>query len=177
MKFPPDPQPLLQLQGWKHPLPLLIGHALAPLPTPFSHWQPLSVTHQFLPTPGPIQPNPSPLPMPPAADTYLPSLPTRLPWPAPSTGQHQSLMKIQATYSNGANLGLTPPSPLSGTPPTQKNVDAYAKALAPVPMMVSASKAPTTSSPSWTTRSQPSATGKSPTPRSFARPNLKRERC
>ncbi len=137
----------------KHPLPLLIGLAFAPPLTPFSHWQPLSVTHQSLPAPGPNQPNPPPLPAPLAAATHLPSLPTGLPWPVPSTGQHQSSMKTQETSSKGANFGLAPPSLLPGIPPMQMNLDAYAKALAPVPTMVSTSKAPTPSSPSCTTRS------------------------
>jgi hypothetical protein len=145
--------PLPQLQGWKHPLSLLIGLALAPPLTPCSHGQPLSVTHQSLPAPGPTQPNPSPLPAPPAADTHLPSLPTGHPRPAPSSGQRQSLMKTRATSLNGANFGLTPPSPLPGISPMQTNLDTYVKALAPVPMMVSTSKAPTPSSPSCTTRS------------------------
>jgi hypothetical protein len=118
------------LQGWKHPLILSIGLALAPPLKTFSHWQPLSVIHQSLLAPGPIQRNPSPPPAPPAADIHLPSLPPVLPWPAPSTRQHQSLMKTRATSLNGANCEPTPPSPLPGIPPMQTNWGAYAKALA-----------------------------------------------
>ncbi len=167
--------PWPHLQGWKPPLPLLIGLALAPLLKTFSHWQPLSVTHQSLLAQGPIQRNPSPLPAPPAANTHQPSLPTGLPQPAPSTGQHQSLMKTQATSLNGTNCIPAPPSPSPGIPPMQTNWGTYTKALAPVPAKASTSKAPTPSSPSPTTRSHPTATEKSPTPRSFARSNQRRE--
>jgi hypothetical protein len=79
---------LAQLHGWKHLLPLHTGHGFALPLTPLFHRQPLSVTHQSLPTPGHTPPKPSPLPAPPAADTQLPLLPTGLPPPSPSTGQH-----------------------------------------------------------------------------------------
>jgi hypothetical protein len=133
-------------QGWKHPLPLCIGIALVQPLTPFSHSQPLSVTHQSLLTPGPTQRNPSPLPAPPAANTHLPSLPIGLLQPAPATEQHQSSMKTWATSLNGANCVPTPPSLSPGTPPMQTNWGAYAKASAPVPTKARASKAPTPSS-------------------------------
>ncbi len=167
--------PWLHLQGWKPPLPLCIGLVLAPPLTTFPHWQPLSVTHQSLFAPGPIQHNPSPLSTPPATNTQLPSLPTGLSQPAPSIGQHQSLIKTRATTLNGTNCVPTPPSPSPGIPPMQTNWGAYAKALAPVPMKASASKAPTPSSPFPTTRSHPTAAEKSPTPRSFARLDWRRE--
>ncbi len=167
--------PLLYLQGWRPPLPLHTGLALAPLLTPISHWQHLSVTHQSLLARGPIQHIPSPPPAPPAADIHLPSLLTELPWLAPSTGQHQSFMKTRATSSNCTNCKPTPPSLLPGIPPMQTNWGTYAKASAPVPTMASASKAPTPSSPFLMTRSQPTTTGKSPTPRLFARSNQRRE--
>jgi hypothetical protein len=139
--------PSLHLQGWKPPLPLRIGLAFAPPLTTFSHWQPLPVTHQSLLAPGPIQHNLSPPPVPPAADSHLHSLPTGLSWPAPSTGQHQSLMKTRATSSNGTNCEPTPSSPLPRIPPMQTNWVTYAKALAPGPMRASVLKAPTSSFP------------------------------
>jgi hypothetical protein len=120
--------PLPHPQGRKLPLPFQIGLALAPPLTTFSHWQPLSVTHQSLLTPGPIQGNPSPLPAPPAANTHRPSLPTGLPWPAPSTGQYQSMMKPKTTPLNGTKCEPTPPSPSPGISPMQTHWGTYAKA-------------------------------------------------
>jgi hypothetical protein len=99
----------------------------------------------------------------------LPSLPNGLSWHAPSTWQHPSLMETWATSSNSVNCKPTPLFPLPGIPPMQKNWGAYAKVLAPVPMRASASKAPKPSIPFLTTRSQPTAAGKSRTPRLFAR--------
>ncbi len=88
---------------------------------------------------------------------------------------HQSSMKTRATSLNGANCKPTPPSPPPGIPPVQTNWGAYAKASAPGPARARASKAPTPSFPFPMTRSQPTAAGKSPTPRLFARSNRRRE--
>jgi hypothetical protein len=163
------------LQGWKIQLPFCIKLAHAPPPTTVPNWHPLSVTHQSLLAPDPTQHYPSPLPAPPAANTHLPSLPTRLPQPAPSTEQHQSLIKTRAISLNGANGITTSPPLLLGTPPMQMNWGAFAKALPLVPMKANVSKAPTPSSPFPTTRSHPIAAEKSPTPRSFARSDQGRE--
>ncbi len=71
--------PWPHLQGWKTQIPLRNGLPHAPPSTTVPHWHPLSVTHQSLLAPGPTQCYLSPLPAPPAANTHLPSLPTRLP--------------------------------------------------------------------------------------------------
>jgi hypothetical protein len=136
--------------------------ALAPIP-PQTHQQPAPPTHQSLHAPDLMQPMPSHPPMPPAVGTPPPSSPTGPTQLSSTTRQHRFVTTPQATSLNGANYALTHFSLPFGTPPTQTSLAASAKASALVPTMASASKAPTPSSPSNTTKSPLIAGRKSPT--------------